>query len=154
MPGDEIGVTIVGGPPVWATTLPIGARAAAALGACGVAAALLWRDRTGQDQVVEVDARRAEVSLVSFAVQRLDGAATSRTAEGRPLVGLYECADGRWIHLHGAFPRLAERTMDVIGGDVDADATEIARRVAVFDAAGVRGRAGRRRRLRGDGAQR
>ena len=134
LPADEIGVTIVAGPPVLATTFPIGARAAAALGACGVAAALLWRDRTGQDQVVEVDARRAEVSLVSFALQRLDGAATPRTAEGRPLVALYECADGRWIHLHGAFPRLAERTVQVIGGDVDADAAEVARRVAAFDA--------------------
>ena len=134
LPADEIGLTIGAGPPVLATTFPIGARAAGALGACGVAAALLWRDRTGQDQTVDVDARRAEVSLVSFAVQRLDGAATPRTAEGRPLVALYECGDGRWIHLHGAFPRLAERTVQVIGGDVDADAAEVARRVAAFDA--------------------
>jgi crotonobetainyl-CoA:carnitine CoA-transferase CaiB-like acyl-CoA transferase len=86
LPADEIGLTIVAGPPVLATTFPIGARAAAVLGACGVAAALLWRDRTGQDQVVEVDARRAELSLVSFALQRLDGAVTPRAAEGRPLV--------------------------------------------------------------------
>ena len=134
LPADEIGMTIVDGPPVLATTFPIGARAAAALGACGVAAALLWRDRTGEDQAVVVDARRAEVSLVSFALQRLDGAATPRTAEGRPLVALYQCADGRWIHLHGAFPRLATRTVHVIGGDVDADADEVARRVAAFAA--------------------
>ena len=40
LPTDEIGLTIVAGPPVLATTFPIGARAAAALGACGVAAAL------------------------------------------------------------------------------------------------------------------
>jgi hypothetical protein len=53
--------------------VPDRGRAAAALGARGVAAALLWRDRTGPDQLVEVDARRA---------------------------------DGRWIHLNGAFPRL------------------------------------------------
>ncbi len=67
LPTDEIRMTVGAGPPVLATTFPTGARAAAALGACGVAAALLWRDRTGQDQVVEVDSRRAEVSLVSFA---------------------------------------------------------------------------------------
>ena len=76
LPAGEIELTIDDGVPVFASTFPIGARAAAALGACGVAAALLWRDRTGREQVVEVDARRAEVSLVSFLLQRLDGAAT------------------------------------------------------------------------------
>ena len=135
LPAGEIELTIDDGVPVFASTFPIGARAAAALGACGVAAALLWRDRTGREQVVEVDARRAEVSLVSFLLQRLDGAATA--FEGRALVGLYECADGRWIHLHGAFPGLAQRTVDVIGGRVDADAVEVAHRVAAFDASAL-----------------
>ncbi len=106
LPTDEVAVSVDEGPPVLPSTFPIGSRAAMALGACGAAAAQLWRDRTGQEQTVGVDARRAEVSLVSFAVQRLDAAATPRSAEGRPLVGLYECADGRWIHLHGAFPAL------------------------------------------------
>jgi len=137
LPTDEVAVTVDEAPPVLPSTFPIGSRAAMALGACAAAAAQLWRDRTGQEQTVGVDARRAEVSLVSFAVQRLDAAATPRSAEGRPLVGLYECADGRWIHLHGAFPRLAERTVEVIGGNVDADAAEIARRVATFDASGL-----------------
>jgi crotonobetainyl-CoA:carnitine CoA-transferase CaiB-like acyl-CoA transferase len=134
LPADEIELSIVAGPPMLATTFPVGPRAAAAIGACGVAAALLWRDRTGQGQEVAVEVRRAEASLVGFALQRLDGGATPRSAEGRPLVGLYECADGRWIHLHGAFPRLAERTVQVIGGTVDANAVEVARRVAELEA--------------------
>ena len=37
--------------------------------------------------------------------RRLDGDPTLRTAEGLALVALYECGDGRWVHLHGAFPR-------------------------------------------------
>jgi crotonobetainyl-CoA:carnitine CoA-transferase CaiB-like acyl-CoA transferase len=115
--------------------VPIGARAAAALGACASAAAVLWRDRTGESQDVVVDQRRAEASLVSFMLQRLDGEATLRTAEGNALVAMYECGDGRWIHLHGAFPKLAQRTIDVIGGAVGDDAAGVAARVKQWNAA-------------------
>ena len=77
---------------------------------------------------------RAAASLLSFGLQRLDGAPTLRPAEGLALVALYECGDGRWIHLHGAFPSLAERTVRVIGGVVGDDADSVARRVARFGA--------------------
>lgn len=134
LPTDAAELQVVDGEPVLPSKFPIGARAAAALGACGVAAATLWRDRTGETQQVVVDQRRAEASLISFILQRLEGAATPRTAEGLALVALYECGDGRWVHLHGAFPKLAQRTVDVIGGAVGDDAAQVAKRVARFDA--------------------
>jgi crotonobetainyl-CoA:carnitine CoA-transferase CaiB-like acyl-CoA transferase len=134
LPTDAAPLTIEEAPPVLPAKFPIGARAAAALGACGVAAATLWRDRTGESQNVVVDQRRAEASLLSFVLQTLDGGPTLRTAEGLALVALYECGDGRWVHLHGAFPKLADRTVQVIGGAVGDDASEVARRVAKFNA--------------------
>ena len=134
LPSDAVALTIEDGPAVLPAKFPIGARAAAALGACGVAAATLWRDRTGVNQEVFVEQRRAEASLISFLLQKLDGETPLRTAAGLPLVALYECGDGRWVHLHGAFPRLAQRTVDVLGGEVDQDAESIAARVKKFNA--------------------
>ncbi len=134
LPGDAATLTIEPGPPLLPVKFPIAERAAAALGACGVAAATLWHDRTGETQEVSVDQRRADASLLSFVLQRLNGEPTLRTAEGLALVALYECGDGRWIHLHGAFPKLAQRTVDVIGGAVGEDATQVAARVKQFKA--------------------
>ena len=93
--GDEISLTIADAAPVLPSKFPLGVRAAAALGACGVAAATLWRDRTGVSQDVFVDQRRAEVSMLSFLMNRVDGATPLRDAEGLALVALYECNDGR-----------------------------------------------------------
>jgi crotonobetainyl-CoA:carnitine CoA-transferase CaiB-like acyl-CoA transferase len=132
MRADAATLTIADAPPVLPTKFPIGERAAAALGACGVAAATIWRERAGETQDVFVDQRRAEVSLLSFLMNRLDGEMPIRTAEGLALVALYECGDGRWIHLHGAFPKLAQLTVDVIGGEVGEDAAQVAARVKQF----------------------
>lgn len=134
LPTDAATLRIDEGPAVLPVKFPIGARASAALGACGVAAATLWADRTGETQDVVVEQRRAEASLISFMLQRLDGAETPRTAAGLALVDLYECGDGRWVHLHGAFPKLAQRTVDVIGGEVGEDKAAVAARVATFAA--------------------
>ena len=82
VPTDGIELTIDGGDPVLPARFPVGARAAAALGACGVAAATLWRDRTGVGQSVSVDVRRAATSLLSFLMQRLDGEPTLRSDAG------------------------------------------------------------------------
>jgi crotonobetainyl-CoA:carnitine CoA-transferase CaiB-like acyl-CoA transferase len=124
---------IEGHDPVLPTAFPIGEAAAVALAACGAAVASLWEDRTGEDQSVTVDVRRAAASLIGFAFQRLDGGPTRRPAEGHPLVALYEGRDGRWIHLHGAFPRLAERTQAVLGGGLD-DGASVAAAVKKWDA--------------------
>jgi len=42
---------------------------------------------------------------------------------------LYQCGDGRWVHLHGAFPRLAERTVQVLGLSGDPDRETIAKTI-------------------------
>ncbi len=124
---------IDGSDPVLASRFPIGEAAATALAACGAAAAWLWQERTGEAQDVAVSVPRAAASLLGFALQSLNGAATPRTAEGNPLVALYQAGDGRWIHLHGAFPSLAERTRDVLGPDTK-DTESVGRAVATWKA--------------------
>src|SRR3954471_2776 len=122
MPPDDARKHIVGADPVLASPWPLGEVAATALAACGRAAANLWELRTGEEQEVRVDVAAAAASLLGFALQSLDGETPQRTALGNPLVALYECRDGRWIHLHGAFPGLADRTRRVLGEGDDVAA--------------------------------
>ena len=142
----EASAEITGADPALASRFRIGEVAAAALAACGVAASELWALRGGHRQHVTVDVRAAAASLLGFAFQRLDGNATPRTNEGSATVALYECGDGRWIHLHGGFPKLRAGTLDVLGcGD---DAEQIAAAVkrwhaqALEDALAARGMCG------------
>jgi crotonobetainyl-CoA:carnitine CoA-transferase CaiB-like acyl-CoA transferase len=117
--------------PVLPTRYRVGEAAAAALGACAAAAADLHRLRTGCSQQVSVEVPRAAASLLSFALQRLEGEETLRPALTNPTVALYRAKDGRWIHLHGGFPNLREGTLRVLGCPDDAD--HIARAVAARD---------------------
>ncbi|HEY4027981.1 MAG TPA: CoA transferase [Candidatus Dormibacteraeota bacterium] len=122
---------VEGRDPVLAARFPIGRAAAAALAAASSVVALLWRDRTGQEQDVRVDVRRAAASLVGYTLQQLQPEPVPARSPN-PLVGLYRCAGGRWIHLHGAFPKLAADTVRVLRCAAEPDA--IAAAAAGWDA--------------------
>jgi len=137
---DEVGLaassddraTIVGHDPILPNRFPVGEAAAVALAAGGVAASHLWELKTGRRQSVSVDVRRAAVSLRSNLVMRVNGGPPPRSpADGNPLVALYPCRDGRWVHVHGVFPHLAAGTMQVLG--CGRDAAEVAAGVARWD---------------------
>ncbi|HYB91006.1 MAG TPA: CoA transferase [Candidatus Binataceae bacterium] len=115
--------------PVLATRFRVGDAAAAVLGAQALAAADLWCLRGGEPQRIEVDARAAAASLLSFAYLRVPGASFPR--EPQATTALYRAGDGRWIHLHGGF-RSREGTLDLLGCSDDAAA--IARAVERWDA--------------------
>jgi crotonobetainyl-CoA:carnitine CoA-transferase CaiB-like acyl-CoA transferase len=104
----------------------IGQAAATALAACGNAANSIWQERGGKPQQVQVDTRGAAVSLLSFACQRLDDNSQPERDPNRPLVGFYQTQDGRWLHLHGAFPKLAAGTLEVLQCAADRDSIKTA----------------------------
>jgi len=113
-PDDE--VAIVGHDPILPNRFPVGEAAAVALAAGGVAASDLWALKTGRRQRVRVDVRHAAVSLRASLLMRLNGGPPPPSpADGNPLVALYRCRDGRWVHVHGVFPHLAAGTMRVLG---------------------------------------
>jgi len=115
--------------PVLATRFRVGDAAAAVLGAQALAAAGLWSLRGGGPQRIEVDARAAAASLLSFSYLRVPGAAFPR--QPHATTALYRARDGRWIHLHGGF-RSREGTLELLGC---ADETAaVARAVAGWDA--------------------
>jgi len=127
-------VTVDGSDPVYSSHFPVASSAAVALGAVAATSASIWRDKTGTEQTASVDVRRAGASLLSFVFQQLlDGDTPQRVADN-PLIALHGCADGRWVHLHGAFPRLADPTRAVLGIPEGADAATVAAAVAKWDA--------------------
>src|SRR5207247_5783692 len=63
---------------------------------------------------------------------RLDGMPPPPSpASGNPLVDLYRCRDGRWVHVHGGLPNLAYGTMKVLGCNRERDS--VATAVAGWD---------------------
>ena len=124
--------TLTGADPILPTVFRIGEAAATALAALGTVIADVWRERTGRTQTVEVDVAHAALSLLSFALQRLDGEEVPRPSLDNPTVALYRAKDGRWIHLHGGFPHLHEGTLRVLG--CVGERAAIARQVARWDA--------------------
>jgi crotonobetainyl-CoA:carnitine CoA-transferase CaiB-like acyl-CoA transferase len=137
---DEVGlaapandrVSIVGHDPILGNRFPVGEAAAVALAAGGVAASDLWESKTGRRQDVSVEVRRAGVSLRANTVMRVNGGPPPRSpADGNPLVALYPCRDGRWVHVHGVFPHLAAGTMKVLNGSRDEG--DVAAAVARWD---------------------
>jgi crotonobetainyl-CoA:carnitine CoA-transferase CaiB-like acyl-CoA transferase len=128
-------VTLVGDDHPFDTPFDVVEAAASVLGAIGAAASLLWEDRGGPAQPVTVRRGHAGASLVGFAFQHLEAGGTPVAPwnRERPLVALYECRDGRWLHLHGEFAHLAATTCAVLGCDVDSPREVIAGRVARWD---------------------
>ncbi|MFN8526951.1 MAG: CoA transferase [Chloroflexota bacterium] len=139
LPGDgATSISVDGADPVLATPFPIGGATAASLAACGAAAADIWRLRTGHTQTVRTSARAAAASLLGSSFLRIaekpEWQVPSR--DNRPLVELYPCRDGRWIHIHGGLPHLAAGTARVLGIPVDSATHEsVARAVAGRDSA-------------------
>jgi crotonobetainyl-CoA:carnitine CoA-transferase CaiB-like acyl-CoA transferase len=95
--------------------------AAASLGLAAAATAEIWRFRGGDRQTVEIGLEAAAASLLSWTFTRRDGQPLKHDAPS-PVTGFYQCADGRWIHLHGGFPHLARRTLDLLNAGNDRDA--------------------------------
>ncbi len=129
-------VSITGAERPFATPFGVVECAASVLGSVGAAASLLWEERTGSAQPVTVARGHAGASLVGFAFQRLEegNVPVAPWSLDRPLVKLYRCGDGRWVHLHGEFPHLAARTCEVLGCPVDSPADVVARRAVRWDA--------------------
>ncbi len=126
VPGETV---VLGEGPVFPCRFPLAELAAAAIGACGLAVREIHEHRTGRSQEVHLALRHAGASLLSFAFVR-GGAAGIRAFPAT--TALYRDREGRWIHLHGGFPHLAEGTLRVLGCADDARA--IASNVAARDA--------------------
>src|SRR6185312_3343308 len=111
-----------GSDPILATPFRCAEAAASSLGLSASIAAEIWRLRGGDRQEIALDLNAAAASLLSFSFIRRDGQSLPRPAADAPTVGLYRCGDGRWVHLHGGFPRQYARTLDLLNARDTRDA--------------------------------
>jgi len=105
-------VHIAGADPVLRTRYRIGTAGAAALAACGVAAARVWEQRGGHSQDVSIDLRAAAASLRSAIYMRIDGKPLPPVWD--PFSGYYPVRDG-WISIHCNFANHRAAALKVLG---------------------------------------
>jgi crotonobetainyl-CoA:carnitine CoA-transferase CaiB-like acyl-CoA transferase len=106
-----------GSDPVFPIPYRVAQAGAAAIAACGIAAADLWRIKTGRSQTLTVDARAAAAALRSNRYLRIDGSVPVRPTS--PVTGYYPVKEGRWIYLHCDFSNLRHRNLGVLGAAPD-----------------------------------
>ena len=112
-PGALERITLTGADPLLPTDFKIGTAASAVIGAGALAAAELWRLRTGRGQSVSVDARAAVAAFRSERYLRVDGQVPP-DPRGE-IFGFYRAGDGRWIQLHGAMPHHRDGITSLLG---------------------------------------
>jgi crotonobetainyl-CoA:carnitine CoA-transferase CaiB-like acyl-CoA transferase len=121
----ETDITIDGADPVLATPFHLGEGSATALALVGQEAEAIWRMRGGKRQSLSVDVRHSAASLHSYMLLDVAGQAAPPPRTGANVTAIWECGDGRFIHLHGSFTHgpgiLAE-----LGLDTSATGPEIA----------------------------
>ncbi len=101
LPAAALGdATLIGKDPCLPSSFAVGAAAVSTIAASGLAAAALWRLRTGRGQGVAVDMRHACAEFQSEHHLMIDG--HSAYAERDGIAGLYPTSDG-WVRLHTNF---------------------------------------------------
>src|SRR4051794_37194102 len=133
LPDADAEFAIDGGDPLLRSPHHLGEGAAVARLLTGLAAAELWRLRTGRRQRVTVDARHAAASLTSFAHVRYADESKrptlDRAAVNARIGQIWPTADGRHIQLHPSFGDTA-KVLAVLGLDDDATREDVAASVA------------------------
>lgn len=130
---------VVGTEPVLRSPHRLATGAAVARLLTGLAAAELWRLRTGRTQRVTVDARHAAASLRSYLYAHRVGEPPPAPDAGARARGVLRftrivaARDGRYVQLHGSFHD-GPQILDELGLDQAADADDIDRAVAGRDA--------------------
>ncbi len=116
--------------PVLPSSFKIGLAAQASVAASALAAADLWRLRSGRRQSVSVDMRHAAVEFRSERYLRVDGKAAPESWD--KIAGIYRCGDGGFVRLHTNFPHHRDGILALLDCPHDRDA--VARALKVWDA--------------------
>lgn len=122
----ETDITINGNDPVLPSPFHLGEGAATALALVGQEADRIWQMRCGMRQALSVDFRHAAASLHSYTVLAVEGAAPVREERPGPVItAIWECGDGRYIHMHGSFTHAAG-ILEELGLDLSSSNEDVA----------------------------
>jgi crotonobetainyl-CoA:carnitine CoA-transferase CaiB-like acyl-CoA transferase len=115
-------VAWTGAEPALPSSFAVGTAAQASIGAAALAAAELWRLRSGRRQRVSVEMRNAAIEFRSERYLRVGGKEPNDHHD--PIAGLYRCGDGRWARLHTNLPHHRDGLLQLLGCDHDKAAVQ------------------------------
>ncbi len=122
-------ITLTGEDPALPSIFRVGTAAQATIGAASLAAAEVWRARTGRRQKVALDMRAAAVAFRSELYTHVVG--KPREEHWADVSGYYRTRDDRWIQLHCQYPHLRAGVLKVLG--VEDDRAQVTAAVAEWD---------------------
>ena len=117
-------VTLTGAEPVLPSSFRVGAAAQTSIAAAALAAAEIWRQRTGRAQAVSVDMRAAAIEFRSERHMRLAGKPPGPTWD--KIAGVYRTGDGRTVRLHTNFPHHRDGMLKLLGCAYEREAVQAA----------------------------
>ncbi len=117
-------VVLAGREPVLPSSFRVGTIAQTSIAAAALAAAAIWRQRTGERQTVSVDMRHAAVEFRSERYLRIAGKPPGPTWD--KIAGVYRTGDGRKVRLHTNFPHHRQGILKLLNCPYDRDAVAAA----------------------------
>src|SRR6201989_1859368 len=136
-------VTLTGEEPQLPSSFRVAAAAQASIAAAGLAAAHIWKLRSGQSENVAVDMRHGVVECRSERYLRVDGKPPGPTWDA--IAGIYKTRDGRFVRLHTNFRHHRDAVCRVLNCEPEREAVQAALmewdaeafETAAYDAGGV-----------------
>ena len=117
-------VTLTGEEPQLPSSFRVDAAAQAGIAAAGLAAAQIWKLRSGQGQEVSVDMRHATVECRSERYLRLPD--TPPPPAWDAIAGVYKTAGQRFVRLHTNFPHHRDAVCRVLNCKAERDEVQAA----------------------------
>src|SRR6478735_4264045 len=105
-------LTLTGDEPQLPSSFRVAAAAQTSVAATGLAAAEIWKLRSGQSQDVAVDMRHAVVECRSERYLRVDGKPPPPAWDA--IAGIYKTRDARFVRLHTNFPHHRDAVCKVL----------------------------------------
>ena len=118
-----------GSGPIFPTRYNLVPPGASAIAAAGLAAADLWKLKTGRQQKVRLTAESAAAALRSTRYLKVNGEKPPEDPDN--ITGFYPLRDGRWMYLHCNFFNLRDANVGVLGVPPKKEA--VAEAVAKWD---------------------
>jgi len=117
-------VTLTGEEPQLPSSFRVGAAAQASIAASGLAAAEIWKQRSGQAQELAVDMVHAIVECRSERYLHLDGKPPPPSWD--PTAGVYRTRDRRFVRLHTNFPHHRAAICEVLNCEPEREKIQAA----------------------------
>ncbi|CAN5131753.1 CoA transferase [soil metagenome] len=112
-------VTLTGSEPILPSSFRVGAASQVTIAAAGLAAAEIWKARSGQAQSISVDMTHAAVECRSERYLRVDDKPPPPAWDA--IAGIYRTGDGRFVRLHTNFPHHRDNVCKVLACKPERD---------------------------------